>query len=89
MGAQFLQILDARLEAHGFLHGRHWGLADAAIAPFVRQFAHTSPAWFASQAWPALQRWLAAFEASDAYCGVMDKVPMWIDGQAPWLFPVL
>ena len=76
LGAQFLQILNARLEANGFLHGQHWGLADAAIAPFVRQFAHTDPAWFASQPWAALQRWLAAFEASDAYRGVMDKVPV-------------
>ncbi len=88
MGSLFLQTLDAQLEAHGFLHGTHWGLADAAIAPFVRQFAHTDPAWFASQAWPALQRWLVAFEASDAYRAAMDKAPTWVDSQAPWLFPV-
>lgn len=88
MGAQFLQTLNTRVEAQGFLHGKHWGLADAAIAPFVRQFAHTDPAWFASQSWPALLQWLAAFEASDAYQGVMDKVPPWVDGQPPRVFPV-
>ncbi len=88
MGAQFLQLLDAQLETAGFLHGKRWGLADAAIAPFVRQFAHTDPAWFAGQPWPALQRWLNAFEASDAYRGVMDKLPAWADGQPPQLFPV-
>lgn len=87
MGAQFLQSLNSHLATHGFLHGKHWGLADAAIAPFVRQFAHTDPAWFASQPWPALQQWLAAFEASDAYRDVMDKVPAWVDGQTPWHFP--
>jgi glutathione S-transferase len=87
LGAQFLQLLDTRLETDGFLHGTHWGLADAAIAPFVRQFAHTDPAWFASQPWAALQRWLAAFEASTAYRGVMDKLPAWADGQPPRLFP--
>ena len=87
MGAHFLQTLDARLEAHGFLHGRHWGMADAAIAPFVRQFAHTDTAWFASQRWPALLQWLAGFEASNAYREVMDKAPAWADGQTPQLFP--
>lgn len=88
MGAQFLQTLNTHLETQEFLHGDHFGLADAAIAPFVRQFAHTDAAWFASQPWPALQQWLAAFEASDAYRGVMDKVPAWADSQPPRLFPI-
>ena len=87
-GAQFLLTLNICVEAQGFLHGGQFGVADAAIAPFVRQFAHTDPAWFASQSWPALLQWLAAFEASDAYRGVMDKVPPWVDGQPPWFFPV-
>lgn len=87
-GAQFLQTLDTQLNVQGFLHGGHFGLVDAAIAPFVRQFAHTDPAWFASQPWVALQQWLAAFEASDAYRGVMDKVSAWVDGQTRQLFPV-
>lgn len=77
MGAQFLQTLNTRVEAQGFLHGKHWGLADAAIAPFVRQFAHTDPAWFAGQPWPTLQRWLADFEASSLYLRAMDKCPVW------------
>ena len=86
-GAQFLQTLDTQLEAQRFLHGGHFGLLDAAIAPFVRQFAHTDPAWFASQPWAALQQWLTAFEASDAYLGVMDKLPAWVDGQPQQHFP--
>jgi glutathione S-transferase len=87
-GAQFLQKLDSQLKVQGFLHGGHFGLLDAAIAPFVRQFAHTDPVWFASQPWVALQQWLAAFEASHAYRGVMDKVSAWVDGQTRQLFPV-
>ena len=86
VGAQFLQTLAAKLETQDFLHGKRWGLADAAIAPFVRQFAHTDAAWFASQPWAALQRWLADFEASGAYHGVMDKIPAWVDGQPPRFF---
>jgi glutathione S-transferase len=86
-GALFLKTLSDRLDQWAFLNCQTFGLADAAIAPFVRQFAHTDPLWFASQAWPRLQGWLAAFEASDRYQRVMEKSPAWVEGQAPLLFP--
>lgn len=73
----WLLSLDARLQDQGFLAGRHWGLTDAAIAPFVRQFAHTDPAWFAAQAWLSLAHWLNAFESSNLYQRSMQK-------HAPW-----
>ncbi len=78
-----LQHWEDRLTTHGYLSGAHWGLLDAAIAPFVRQFAHTDKSWFATQNWPQLQAWLRAFEASLAFCAVMDKVPVWRPGDAP------
>lgn len=87
LGAEFLQTLDGRLGIQRFLAGEHFGLADAAIAPFVRQFAHTDPTWFASQPWPALQQWLAAFEASSDYASVMHKFDAWTGGQALQTFP--
>lgn len=74
--AQWLSQLDARLERR-WLFGAQASLADMAILPFVRQFAHTDPGWFAAQAWPRLQGWLADFEASALYTGVMEK-------HAPW-----
>ncbi|NBX05586.1 MAG: glutathione S-transferase [Betaproteobacteria bacterium] len=73
----FLDLLQARLAQHGFLAGAHFGLADAAIAPFVRQFAHTDPVWFAAQAWTHLAQWLQDFEASAAFAQVMEKHPVW------------
>ena len=87
LATPFLQTLDTHLTAQGFLNGARFGLADAAIVPFVRQFAHTDAFWFASQNWPALLAWLAAFEASDAYVRVMGRFPAWEEGQAPFLFP--
>ena len=87
LGAQFLQTLNERLGSHRYLMGEHFGLLDAAIAPFVRQFAHTDPTWFASQHWPALQQWLTAFEASGDYIRVMDKFAAWTEGQPVLLFP--
>src|SRR5690606_38163412 len=41
----FLQALDERLTHTPFLFGSHAALADRAIAPFVRQFAHTDKDW--------------------------------------------
>lgn len=76
-GAAWLGGLQARLATGGFLSGSSAGLADMAILPFVRQFAHTDPAWFAAQAWPQLRAWLAQFEASALYAGVMQKHPQW------------
>ncbi len=75
--AVWLHSLDARLRAQPFLAGEHFGLADAAMAPFVRQYAHTDPTWFAAQPWPALASWLAKFEASDLFQAIMHK-------HAPW-----
>lgn len=75
-GAAWLLKLDG-MPAGGWLFGSQASLADMALLPFVRQFAHTDPAWFAAQPWPRLQAWLAQFEASALYAGVMEK-------QAPW-----
>ncbi|MGH8829488.1 MAG: glutathione S-transferase, partial [Polaromonas sp.] len=61
--------------------------ADMAIAPFVRQFADTDRAWFDQQPWPGLQRWLAAWLASDLYARIMDKYPPWVPGTAGARFP--
>lgn len=79
LGAQWLAQLDARLQQQAFLSGTHWGLTDAALAPFVRQFAHTNPAWFAAQPWPRLIDWLAVFESSEAFAQIMTKHAAWQD----------
>jgi len=75
-GAAWLVKLDGML-AEGWLFGARANLADMALLPFVRQFAHTDAAWFAAQAWPRLQGWLAGFEASVLYAGVMGKHSPW------------
>lgn len=76
LGAAWLLRLDGML-AGGWLYGARASLADMALLPFVRQFAHTDPDWFVKQPWPRLQVWLAQFEASALYAGVMEK-------HAPW-----
>jgi glutathione S-transferase len=86
-GAHFLAVLNSRLGDYGNLFSGGTSLADAAIAPFVRQFAHTDPAWFAAQAWGPLQGWLKAFEASPAFARVMEKYAPWAPEQPTQLFP--
>jgi glutathione S-transferase len=77
LAAIWLRTLDVRLRAQAFLAGEHFGLTDAAIVPFVRQYAHTDPSWFAAQPWAALAKWLAGFEASELFAAIMHK-------HAPW-----
>jgi len=73
----FVASLQDRLTQHPFLFGKHFSLADAALAPFVRQFAHTQSTWFAEQSWDALQRWLANFANSVLFQDIMQKHPLW------------
>ncbi|MCY1166383.1 MAG: glutathione S-transferase [Pseudomonadota bacterium] len=75
-GARWLGRLDAML-AGGWLLGTRTSLADMAILPFVRQYAHTDAIWFAAQDWPRLQAWLAGFEGSALYASVMHKHAVW------------
>lgn len=98
-GAEFLTDLNACLAQHGSIHAAcvHqamggkpqaiFGLADAAIAPFVRQFAATDSGWFDSQSWPALQTWLTQFVDSALLARVMEKYPRWAPDQASAAFP--
>ena len=69
------------LQAQSFLAGDKWGLLDACVAPFVRQFARTDRAWFEAQPWPQLAKWLVAFENSDVFLSVMHKHPLWVSPQ--------
>jgi glutathione S-transferase len=70
--ASWLQTLESRL-TEAWLFGHEPSLADMAILPFIRQFAHTHAAWFAAQRWPQLQAWLARFETSAIFSEVMMK----------------
>jgi glutathione S-transferase len=65
-----------------WLGGAQAGLADAAIFPFVRQFAAVEPAWWASSPFPATQAWLQRWLDSALFAGVMRKLPV-PDGAQP------
>ncbi|GAB4527037.1 MAG: glutathione S-transferase [Roseibium sp.] len=84
--SEFLRDLNGRLAKGGWLFGSRACLADYAILPFVRQFANTDRAWFDGADWPALGRWLRAFETSPRFQAVMVRWPKWQAGDRPVLF---
>ena len=79
-GLLFLQDLDARVAGAGQLCGSVGGLADAAIMPFVRQFAAVDRDWFEAQRLPSLKAWLADHLASDLFVRIMHRAAPWSPG---------
>ncbi|WLG71543.1 glutathione S-transferase [Pseudomonas simiae] len=73
-GEVFLRKLEALLAGRAYLLADHPSLADMALAPFVRQFAHVDRDWFASAPYPRLQHWLERFLQSPLFVAVMAKV---------------
>lgn len=68
-----IEPLEQTLSHQPWLAGTRPGLADAALLPFVRQFALVQPEWFQAQPMPALQRWLQTQLDSPAFVAVMAK----------------
>lgn len=85
-GLADLQHLDARLAAHAYLCGGTMTLTDAAILPFVRQFAETDRIWFDAQPVPHVHAWLARFLTSARFAAAMIRPDPWAPGDAPILF---
>ncbi len=82
-GETFLLQLELRLSTSAYLLGEHFSIADAALMPFVRQFAAVDSDWFATAPYPALRLWLAGFTQSDLFTRVMKKYPQWhLGGEA-------
>lgn len=87
-GLEILGDLNSRLEAHGGqLVQPTRSLADMAIFPFVRQFAHTDMDWFLAQDLPSLQVWLDGHKQSALFKSVMAKYAQWEAGNDEPLLP--
>jgi len=86
-GAAFLHALDRRLADAGQLCGQARGLADAAIMPFVRQFAAVDRNWFEAQPLPHLQGWMGGHLTSGLFELVMMPVKPWAQGNPSVAFP--
>ena len=72
-GEVFLRRLEALLEGRDYLLAAHPSLADVALMPFVRQFAHVDREWFGQTPYVRLQAWLQRFLESDLFTSIMKK----------------
>ena len=72
-GEVFLQTLEGLLAENDYLLAEQLSLADVALAPFVRQFAHVDREWFAGTPYRQLQAWLQRFLESPLFIAVMAK----------------
>jgi glutathione S-transferase len=72
-GEVFLRKLEELLEGRDYLLTDHPSLADVALMPFIRQFAHVDREWFAQTPYRRLQAWLQRFLESDLFTSIMKK----------------
>ncbi|MHC8314201.1 glutathione S-transferase [Pseudomonas sp. LB3P31] len=61
------------LQERDFLLAEHLCLADVALMPFVRQFAHVDREWFGQTPYVRLQAWLQRFLQSELFTAVMAR----------------
>lgn len=67
--------LEVHLQATSYLGGDLPCATDIAVFPFIRQFAAVDSGWFAQQAIPATQAWLARWLSSPLFEACMFKIP--------------
>jgi len=75
----FLQQLEKCLIEKRYLVSDNFSLADAAIFPFIRQFAFVDKDWFEQSPYNNLLCWLDHILNSDLFNQVMKKHPQWIE----------
>jgi len=76
---EFIELLETNLKEHNGigLVSNHISLADVAIFPFIRQFAHVDWEWFSNSQYKNLISWLLKFEESGLFLLVMKKYKLW------------
>ena len=74
-GELFLRELETRLNETRCLLADTPAIADAALFPFIRQFAEVDKDWFAQSPYPLLRDWLDRIVDTPRFAEVMRKHP--------------
>ena len=85
-GETFLAELEERLSSSNYLSSDSLSISDIAVFPFIRQFASVDKTWFDSAPYPKVQNWLMLLLESELFISVMDKYPLWKEGDEPVIF---
>ena len=85
-GEVFISHLESLLKKQHHLRGHTACIADYAIFPFVRQFAHVDNNWFNTAPYPNVQRWLTAHLTSSPFIEIMRKYPTWLESEQEFIF---
>ncbi|MCL1123620.1 glutathione S-transferase [Shewanella surugensis] len=83
---QFIFQLETQLTISAQLLGESASLADYAIFPFIRQFAHVDVNWFNQAPYPNTRSWLNNHIESQYFTSAMKKYPLWLDSQQMFTF---
>jgi glutathione S-transferase len=87
LGEVFLAKLEQLLEHNRYLFSPEMSLADIAIFPFVRQFAHVDKQWFELSSYPRLIQWLDILLKSELFASIMEKYKPWKKQEEAIFFP--
>jgi len=87
LGEVFLTKLEQLLENNRYLFTAKMSLADIAIFPFVRQFAHVDKQWFEQSQYPKLVQWLSKLLESELFTSIMKKYEPWQKQDEAIFFP--
>ena len=88
--SRFLDRLESVLEKHAgqaLQNAQRPGFVDAAIFPFIRQFANVDMDWFMESPYPLLKAWYRRLEQSELFQQCMHKYAQWQPQQSPVYFP--
>lgn len=87
MGEVFLVKLEGLLEKNRYLLAPQMTLADIAVFPFVRQFAHVDKKWFEQSPYRKLILWYSELLGSELFKSIMKKHKPWNSSNIKLYFP--
>jgi len=76
-GLEFIKKLDTYLTDRDTLLPSGASIADTAIFPFIRQFAHVDRDWFYALPAPNIHAWLTKHLESNTFTTIMKKHELW------------
>ena len=82
----FLIAIEEILSKHKFLSGSEFRFTDAAIAPFIRQFYMVDQPRFKQLNLSNIDTWLSLFLTKPLFKNIMEKYPVWQQGDEITLF---